>query len=149
MWRRVAPLLSSPLRWVAPAPQSTSPTTVFSRAMSVLKSGSVKRWLAERAIENPTKFVPWKWNGKWRGPELGRRKQALMAKEAIRAGEIKLEPTLMVPPTKFKGHKRQHNAVLRRELVAQKMMEMPKLIAEFRAARREKRMKIKESNRWK
>jgi len=117
--------------------------------MSVLKSGAVKRWLGERAIEEPTKFVPWKWNHKWRGPELSRRKQALLAKDAIRRGEVKLEPTVMVPPPKFKGHAREHAREPRRAAVAARMAEMPKLIAEYRQARREKRLKTKEANRWK
>ena len=106
-------------------------------------------WLADRAIEAPTSFRPWKWNGRWRGPEIGRRKQALLAKEAIRAGEIKLEPTVMVPPPKFKGHAREHKVGPRLADVAAKMEEMPRLIAEYRAARRDKRLKEKAARRWK
>ena len=104
----------------------------------------------ERAIEHPTAWRPWRWtNGKWRGPELSRREQAHRAKEAIRRGEVKLEPTVMVPPPKFKGHKRAVKAEQTRAIVAQKMEQMPELIAEYRAARRERRAKIKGGNRWK
>ena len=121
------------------------------RFMSVLKSPAVQRWLGERAIEHPTMWRPWQqpWNGRWRGPELSRRKQALLAKEAIRRGEVKLEPTVMVPPPKFKGHKWQAKAEATRAIVAAKMEEMPQLIAEYRQARREKRAKQRLANRWK
>ena len=108
-----------------------------------------QRWLGERAIEAPTMWRPFKWNGSWRGPELSRRKQALLVKEAIRRGEIKLEPTVMVPPTKFKGHQRERQQPITLANVAQKMEEMPRLIAELRAARREKRLKQRAAARWK
>jgi hypothetical protein len=126
-----------------------SPLREFVRTMSVLKSGAVKRWLGERAIEQPTKFVPWRWGKHWRPPEMSRRQQALLAKKAIRSGEIKLEPTVMVPPPKFKGHAREHRREPRLAEVAGKMAEMPKLIAEYRQARLEKRVKLKAANRWK
>ena len=114
-----------------------------------MASGAVKRWLAERAIEQPTKFRPWKLNNRWNSPELSRRQQALLAKRAIREGDIKLEPTVMVPPPKFKGHIKEKNRPARLAAVAAKMEAMPQMIAEYRAARREKRKKDKLGNRWK
>lgn len=130
-----------------PTPQSFG--SFMARSMSVLKSPSVQRWLGERAIEHPTAWRPWKWQGKWKGPELSRRKQALLAKEAIRRGEIQLEPTVMVPPPKFKGHKRQLQRETKRAVVAQKMEEMPTLIAEYRQARMARRAKLRTAERWK
>ena len=151
-----ASLLRRSLAALAPPPPSRSPTAAAlllvqpSRWMGVLKSPAVQRWVGERAIEHPTAWRPWRWtNGKWRGPELSRREQAHRAKEAIRRGEVKLEPTVMVPPPKFKGHKRAVKAEQTRAIVAQKMEQMPELIAEYRAARRERRAKIKGGNRWK
>ena len=117
--------------------------------MPVWKSESVKRWVGEQAIAHPTAWRPWQLDGKWRGPELSRRKQALRVKQAIRRGEVQLEPTVMVPPPKFKGHKRVQRAENRRAIVAQKMAEMPKLIAEYRAERLAKRAKLRAMNRWK
>ena len=151
-----ASLLRRSLAALAPPPPSRSPTAAAlllvqpSRWMGVLKSPAVQRWVGERAIEHPTAWRPWRWtNGKWRGPELSRREQAHRAKEAIRRGEVKLEPTVMVPPPKFKGHKRVQRAENRRAIVAQKMAEMPKLIAEYRAERLAKRAKLRAMNRWK
>ena len=92
---------------------------------------------------------PWKWNGRWNPPQIGRKRQALLVKEAIRRGDIKLEPTVMVPPPKFKGHKSQAARPIRRAEVAQKMAEMPKMIAEYLRERREKRAKERANNRWK
>lgn len=150
-----ASLLRRAAAWTQPslvasacAPPACGPLQL--RLMSVLKSPSIQRWLGEKAIEQPTMWRPHRnWEGKWRGPELGRREQALRAKEAIRAGEVKLEPTVMVPPPKFKGHKRVQRAENRRAIVAQKMAEMPQLIAEYRAERLAKRAKFRAMNRWK
>ena len=150
-----ASLLRRATSWTPPPTVASAWTSPMSgplqtRFMSVLKSPSVQRWLGQKAIEQPTMWRPHKnWEGKWRGPELGRRKQALQAKEAIRLGDIKLEPTVMVPPPKFKGHKRVQRAENRRAIVAQKMAEMPKLIAEYRAERLAKRAKLRAMNRWK
>ena len=117
--------------------------------MGVLKSNAVKVWLGERAIEAPTMWRPWKYHGKWQAPELSLRKQSLMAKQAIRQGDIKLEPVLMPPPPTFKGHKREKVWPIRRADVAARMAEMPQLIAEYRQARRIKRAKAREANRFK
>ena len=60
-----------------------------------------------------------------------------------------MEPTLMVPPPKFKGHKREHERPLRLQTVADKMRKMPELIAEYRVMRAERKRKVKAANRWK
>ena len=44
----------------------------------------------------------------------------------------------MVPPPKFKGHAREKQRPITRAHVAEKMEAMPKMIADFRRARREK-----------
>ena len=141
--RRLARLTTSPC-------PLASPLVVFARP-SVFKSQAVKQWLGDRAIESPTEWRPWKWgpHGRWVAPQIGRKRQQLLVKEAIRRGDIKLEPTVMVPPPKFKGRKEDHNRPIRRAEVAAKMAEMPKLIAEYLRDRREKRAKEKAANRWK
>ena len=67
-----------------------------------------------------------------------------MVKQAIKAGEIKLEPTRMPdvyakPYGIFKGHMRQRNRPTTQAEIAARMMEMPKLIAEYKAERLAKR----------
>ena len=52
-------------------------------------------------------------------------------------------------PPKFKGHKSEAARPIRRAEVAQKMAEMPKLIAEYMRERREKRAKERANSRWK
>ena len=134
------------------AAPTTSTSNLLSRVFArtaVFKSQAVQRWLGDRAIESPTEWRPWKWNGRWNPPQIGRKRQALLVKEAIRRGDIKLEPTVMVPPPKFKGHKSQAARPIRRAEVAQKMAEMPKMIAEYLRERREKRAKERANNRWK
>lgn len=147
-------LSSATRRLLAPARLTTSPCplasplVVFARP-SVFKSEAVQRWLGDRAIESPTEWRPWQWNGRWQAPQIGRKRQQLLAKEAIRRGDIKLEPTIMVPPPKFRGTKREKAAPLRKAEVAAKMAEMPKLIAEYLRDQRDKRGKQKADNRWK
>ena len=135
----LSPLLSSP---------SAALHRVFQRT-AVFKSGTVQQWLGDRAIESPTEWRPWKFNGRWRAPQIGRKRQALLVKDAIRRGDIQLEPTVMVPPPKFKGHHSEKNRPLRRAEVAAKMAEMPKLIAEYLREKREKRHKERVNSRWK
>ena len=127
----------------------TSPTWLLARDMSVWKSNAVKKWVGEQAMAQPTAWRPFRWNGRWRTPELSRRQQALRIKEAIRAGDIMLEPTLMVPPPKFKGHVRERRRPEALESIAAKMAQMPKLIAEYRQTARERRQKIRQAERWK
>lgn len=126
-----------------------SPLLTLSRHMAVWKSQSVKRWVGEQAIAAPTSWRPYQWEGKWRGPLLSRRKQALQIKEAVRRGEIQLEPTVMVPAPKFKGHRRERQRPDALASIAAKMEAMPKLIAEYRQERRERARKMREFNRWK
>ena len=128
---------------------SSSILPAFFARTSVFKSPAVQQWLGDRAIDSPVEWRPWKWDGKWQPPMIGRKRQQLLVKEAIRRGDIKLEPTVMVPPPKFKGRKEDHNRPIRRAEVAAKMAEMPKLIAEYMRDRREKRAKEKAANRWK
>ena len=73
----------------------------------------------------------------------------MLVKEAIRAGEIPLEPTIMPPPPKFKGRKIYQNVAARRAEVAEKMMQMPEMIAEYRRERYERRQKQRKADRWK
>ena len=63
---------------------------------------------------------------------------------AIKAGEIKLEPTVMPDTTNiFKGSKAQRNRPARIAEIEAKMADMPKKIAEYKAARLEKRRAAK------
>jgi hypothetical protein len=126
-----------------------SPARLFTRSMGLWSSNAVKQWVGEQAIAQPTTWRPYWYNGRWRAPELSRRLQSLRAKEAIRRGELKLEPTIMVPPPKFKGHKRDKMKPVARESIAAKMEEMPKLIAEYRQAARERRQKLRADSRFK
>ena len=126
-----------------------SPLLNLTRSMSLLKSPAVKQWRGQKAIEMPTQWQPFYWEGRWRKPQLSRRHQQLAAKEAIRAGEIKLEPTVMVPPPKFKGHKRELNRPVALASIAAKMEQMPKMIAEYRLEQAEKARKRRISNRFK
>ena len=128
---------------------AAAPPLLGVRSMGILSSGPVQRWIAEKAIEEPTQWRPFKWKGRWQSPQQSRRIQALKAKQAVRDGEIKLEPIIMIPPHKFKGKRHEHNRQARRDLVAQKMKEMPQMIAEYRAARREKRLKQRAADRFK
>ena len=126
-----------------------SPARLFARSMGLWSSNAVKHWVGEQAIAQPTTWRPYWYNGRWRAPELSRRLQSLRVKEAIRRGELKLEPTIMVPPPKFKGHKRDKMKQVARESIAAKMEEMPKLIAEYRQAARERRQKLRGDSRFK
>ena len=69
--------------------------------MSLWKSPTVQEWVEAQAKERPDDFLPRPWTtpGYKRtgmcGPRLSRRRQSLMVKQAIKAGEIKLEPTRM------------------------------------------------------
>ena len=120
------------------------------RAMSIWKSRQVQEWVQRRTSEEPTRWLPWKQeDGRRRSPELSLRRRALLAKQAIRDGEIRLEPTVMVPPPKFKGHRRERERPAALATIAEKMEEMPRLLREYREARRERRAKLKEANRWK
>ena len=128
---------------------ATSPVRLLARHMSLWKSDAVKGWVGDQAIANPTQWRPFKFDGRWRPPELSRRFQALRIKEAIRNGEIQLEPTLMVPPPKFRGHRRERLRPAALESIATKMEAMPKLVAEYRQAARERRQKMRADARWK
>jgi hypothetical protein len=134
---------------VAAASASSTPLLTLLVRTAVFKSRAVQQWLGDRAIEAPTEWRPWRYGNRWQAPQIGRKRQALLVKEAIRRGDIKLEPTVMVPPPKFKGHRREHDRPLRRAEVATKMAEMPKLIAAYVHERREKLAKAKAANRWK
>lgn len=147
--RRTASALACAPSSSASASLAWSPTRLLARSMSLWKSDAVKRWVGEQAIAEPTQWRPYQWNGRWRTPELSRRLQALKVKEAIRRGEIALEPTLMVPSPKFRGHKRERVRPAAIESIAAKMAEMPKLIAEYRQAARERRQKMRADMRWK
>lgn len=129
----------------------SSAVRLLSRGMAVFSSKSVRSWIGKQAVESPSTWLRWKnpETHKWKSPLLSRRKQALLVKEAIRRGEVQLEPTVMVPPPKFKGHKREHLAPEARASIAAKMAKMPEMIAAYREQRREKRAKIKAANRWK
>ena len=118
--------------------------------MSLWKSPTVQEWVEAQAKERPDDFLPRPWTtpGYKRtgmcGPRLSRRRQSLMVKQAIKAGEIKLEPTRMPdvyakPYGIFKGHMRQRNRPTTQAEIAARMMEMPKLIAEYKAERLAKR----------
>uniref|UniRef100_A0A7S3AWK2 MRPL25 domain-containing protein n=1 Tax=Haptolina ericina TaxID=156174 RepID=A0A7S3AWK2_9EUKA len=111
--------------------------------MSLWKSKAVRDWVD---TQNPKKYKarlnPLASNeymmrkNKYLSPFLSRRQQAHKIKDAIFAGEIKLEPTVMVPPPKFKGHKRVDRAAAKKLIIAEKMAQMPAMIAEYREARR-------------
>ena len=111
--------------------------------MSLWKSEAVRNWVDSqpdqtlyKAQYNPdhsNEYMAKK--SMWSPPGLSRRLQAREIKKAIFAGDIKLEPTVMVPPTKFKGHKRQRMAPARLQLIQAKMASMPQQIAEYRQVR--------------
>ena len=73
-------------------------------SMSFWKSAAVRKWV-EGQPRQDFQREPWEEGGKVMSPRLSRRKQAQRIKEAIRLGEIRLEPTVMTDPPKFKGHK--------------------------------------------
>ena len=112
--------------------------------MSLWKSPTVQAWFDEQAKKRPEDFLPrpWKTPGYKRtsmcSPRLSRRRQSLLIKKAIKAGEIKLEPTRM-PDLQakviFKGHMRQRNRPTRQAEIAAAMAEMPKMIEEYKAER--------------
>ena len=112
--------------------------------MSLWKSPTVQAWFDEQAKQRPEDFLPrpWKTPGYKRtsmcSPRLSRRRQSLLIKKAIKAGEIKLEPTRM-PDLQakviFKGHMRQRNRPTRQAEIAAAMAEMPKMIEEYKAER--------------
>ena len=131
--------------------------------MSLWKSPTVNEWVERQEKERPREFKAWRPTAEelqgeryhlfgygrfvrrgWCKPKLNRREQAMEIKAAIRAGEIKLEPTVM-PDTAniFKGSKQQRDRPLRQAQIEAKMASMPKLVEEHRAARREKRRAAK------
>lgn len=73
-------------------------------AMSLWKSAAVRQWV-EAQPRRAFQREPWVEGGRVMAPRLSRRKQAHAIKDAIRAGEFQLEPTVMTDPPKFKGHK--------------------------------------------
>ena len=101
------------------------------------KTGAIAAARAERLAPRAPKLPP---------PRLS---QALKVKAAIRAGEILLEPTVMVEPPRFKGHKRDRSRPARQAQIEQKMKEMPALIEEYRVERRERREKRRQEERFK
>lgn len=70
--------------------------------------------------------------GKWIGPRYGKRTQARKVKEAIKGGQIMLEPTVMVPPPHFKGKGRHARAEDRRVEIAEKLAKMPEMIRQHK-----------------
>ena len=53
-------------------------------------------------------------------------------KWAIKKGAIMIQPTVMVPLRKMKGHLRQRRRPMRQAEIAQKLADMPKLIEAYR-----------------
>ena len=131
--------------------------------MSLWKSPTVNEWIVQQEAGKPQHFKAWKpMQGQleehryhhfgygnfvrrgWVKPKLSRRDQSLLVKRAIKAGEIKLEPTVMPDTTNiFKGSKDQRNRPARLAEIEAKMADMPKKIAEYKAARLEKRRAVK------
>jgi len=116
--------------------------------MALWRSAAVRAWV-EKQPRKLYQREPWRVGGPVMAPRLSRRKQSLNIKNAIRAGEFKLEPTVMSELPYFKGHMRQRNRPMRLALVAAKMAEMPKLIAEYRRAKKAAHAKKQAENRFK
>ena len=123
--------------------------------MSLWKSHAVKEWIRQKA--NPGGITsgghqfkywePWVSNaGRRNGPRLSAQTRASKLKEAIRFGEITLEPTVMVPSPHFKGTRRKRDAAQRKEDVAEKMAKMPQVIKEHKEDKHRKRQEIKKEN---
>mmetsp|Transcript_15024 Transcript_15024/g.49851 ORF Transcript_15024/g.49851 Transcript_15024/m.49851 type:complete len:145 (+) Transcript_15024:2-436(+) len=118
--------------------------------LALWKSAAVSQWAEKQPGERhgrPTAVETSDGEIVTRTPS--RRKQALKVKAAIRAGEILLEPTVMVEPPRFKGHKRDRSRPARQAQIEQKMKEMPALIEEYRVERRERREKRRQEERFK
>ena len=115
--------------------------------MSLWKSDAVNLWVStQRQNLYKPRFVR---QGLYNSPRLSRRIQAKFIKNALLKGEFKLEPTVMVPPPKFKGHKRHLAMPIKAAEVARKMEEMPAMIAEYRAKVRADRAKRRADNMFK
>ena len=97
------------------------------------RSEAVKEWIAKqdtRVFEDHQNRRGW-----WYPAALSRRRQAMIIKQKIKEGEIQLEPTVMKELPRMKGTKLKRNRPLRQELIAEKMREMPKLIAAYKEVR--------------
>ena len=112
--------------------------------MSLWQSPTVQQWFNEQAKEQPDDFLPRPWTtpGYKRtsmcSPKLSRRRQSLLIKKSIKAGDIKLEPTRMPDlhaKIIFKGHMRQRNRPTRQAEIAARMADMPKMIEDFKTER--------------
>lgn len=112
--------------------------------MSLWKSPTVQSWFNEQTEKRPDDFLPrpWATPGYKRtsmcSPRLSRRRQSLLIKKAIKANEIKLEPTRMPDlhaKVIFKGHMRQRNRPARQAEIAARMADMPKMIEDYKTER--------------
>ena len=112
--------------------------------MSLWQSPTVQSWFNEQAEKRPDDFLPrpWATPGYKRtsmcSPRLSRRRQSLLIKKAIKANEIKLEPTRMPDlhaKVIFKGHMRQRNRPTRQAEIAARMADMPKMIEDYKTER--------------
>lgn len=146
-WMLRAALTFAPRGALALAPRTRPPAPPLGElvgavaAMSLWKSDRVREWVS---VQKKEQFAPQKQeSGRWWGPQLSRRKQARRVKDALLAGELTLEPTVMVPPPKFKGHKRERTAPVRAANIEQKMKDMPAMIAEHREKMRAARVKLR------
>ena len=125
--------------------------------MSLWKSPMVQEWIEKQADEKPWHWKPRPWGeapGKHRtsmcSPMFSRRKQKLLLKQAIHAGEIKLEPTVMPDISGvFKGHARERRRPNRQAEIEAKMAEMPALVAAYKAERLERRRAAKRDRYFK
>jgi len=128
------------------APPSVSVLTTQIAQMGIRSSPAVKEWVSK---QDPVLFEPTYPKGRYRSPKLSRRKQAVLIKKAIKKGQFKLEPTVMRPMPRMKGHKRERNLPMRQALVASKMAEMDKMVAEYRAERKARREKWRQLKQFK
>ncbi|KAL3919401.1 MAG: hypothetical protein SGPRY_005645, partial [Prymnesium sp.] len=128
-------------RLTLPPSKLGGPLVGPSASMALWKSHTVKQWIAKQPDEGGVTSGGIKWNfwspnrtetGKWIAPRYSRATQAMRVKRALKAGELMLEPTVMVPPPHFKGKGRHRRAEARRAEIAEKLAMMPQMIREHK-----------------
>lgn len=89
------------------------PTVGPVASMAFWKSANVRSWVE---TQDRKEFFrePYAEGGKVMAPLLSARRRAMRVKIAIKAGELKLEPTVMVEAPYFKGHKRDRRVPIRK-----------------------------------
>lgn len=119
------------------------------RGLALRASAAVNEWVSTQNPKLYQRRPHPKRKGQVLSPLMTRRQQAKPIKRAIAMGEIALEPTVMPPPTRMKGHFRQRNKPFRQAEIEAKMREMPKMIEEYRKTMADLREARRMARRWK